>query len=198
MIDSLNGILIRKAPGHAIVDLNGVRFYVSISIGTYERLPEIGKKVELLTYLHVREDILQLYGFERDEQRTLFMLLIGVSGIGPRSAMSIMSGASTEEFKHRIINDDVKALTVIPGIGAKTAKRIIIELKEKFIKDDSNSIPDLPSTGEQGSLVKDALNALASLGYQPSAAKKALSKLKDSGELEGSLENIIKKALTNM
>lgn len=198
MIDSIFGTLIDKSPSHVIMGLNGFRLYVSITVSTYDRMPDKGHKVELLTYLHVREDILHLYGFDREEQRTLFQLLIGVSGIGPRSAMSIMSGATTTEFKHRIINDDVKALTVIPGIGAKTAKRIIIELKEKFIKDESDSIPDLPLTGEDGAKVKDVINALTALGYQQSAARNALARLKQSGDLEGSLEEIIKKALGNM
>jgi len=198
MIDSIAGKLHEKSPTKVIVDMNGVRLSLAISISTYERLPEKGKTVELLTYLHVREDILQLYGFSTEDQRTLFTLLTGVSGIGPKSGMSIMSGASTEEFKNRIISDDVKALTIIPGIGAKTAKRIIIELKEKFVNEKSDSIPELSLPGDEGEKVRDALNALIGLGYQQSVANKALTKVKESGELDGSLEEIIKKALSNM
>lgn len=198
MIDSIYGTIVDKTPSNLVIDLHGIRLSLAITVSTYERLPDKGHKAELLTYLHVREDLLQLYGFDNEEQRKLFMLLIGVSGIGPRSAMSIMSGASTEEFKNRIVSDDVKALTVIPGIGTKTAKRIIVELKEKFIKVDTDIIPDLATTELEGSKIKDVINALASLGYSRSAVNRALTQLKNKGELDGSLEEIIKNALRAM
>jgi len=130
MIDSISGLLIQKNPTYAVVDVGGIRLKVNITISTYERLPSTGSNTELLVYLHVREDILALYGFDHDDQRSMFLLLIGISGIGPRSAMGILSGASIAEFKKRIISGDVKSLTVIPGIG-KTYLNLILDEREK-------------------------------------------------------------------
>ena len=132
LIDSISGKLFAKNPTEAIVDIGGIRFRIHISVSAYDSLPGQGEPVELLTHLHVKEDILDLYGFKDHAERSLFMNLNTISGIGPRSAMNILSGTNPDEFKSRIIAGDVKSLTVIPGIGAKTAKRIIVELKEKF------------------------------------------------------------------
>ncbi|NOZ04658.1 MAG: Holliday junction branch migration protein RuvA [FCB group bacterium] len=198
MIDSVAGILMRKDPTHAIIDVGGVRLKVAISVNTYERLPSTMGKVELLTYLHVREDILDLYGFDHQDQRELFLLLINISGIGPRSAMTILSGASTSEFKRRIIAGDVKSLTVIPGIGTKTARRIIIELKEKFVKDTDDDLIALTGGESMRDEIRDALDALVSLGYSRAQAQQAIRKLERSGDLTGSLEEIIKRALAKM
>ncbi len=187
-----------KDPTLAIIDVGGVRLKLSISVNTYERLPSTGGKAELLTYLHVREDVLDLYGFDHQEQRELFLLLINISGIGPRSAMTILSGASTSEFKRRIIAGDVKSLTVIPGIGTKTARRIIIELKEKFVKDTDDDLITLTGGESMRDEIRDALDALVSLGYTRAQAHQAIRKLEKSGDLTGSLEEIIKKALIRM
>ena len=132
LIDSISGIVFIKQPTQLVVDIGGIRFQVNISISCYESLPEEGKQIEILTFLHVKDDILDLYGFKDISERSLFKYLNIISGIGPRSAMNILSGTNPEEFKNQIIAGDVKSLTVIPGIGAKTAKRIIVELKEKF------------------------------------------------------------------
>jgi Holliday junction DNA helicase RuvA len=198
LMDSISGKLFAKIPTKAIVDIGGIRFQIRISISAYENLPNIGETVALLTHLHVKEDILDLYGFKDDAERSLFMNLNTISGIGPRSAMNILSGTNPGEFKSRIVAGDVKSLTIIPGIGAKTAKRIIVELKEKFAsdfdgKDDLGFIDD-----EDSQSVKDAINALLSLGYKQAQVNKSLKDLEKTGDLSGGLEEIIRKALAKM
>ncbi len=197
MIDSIFGKLIKKEPTFAVIAMNGIRLKINISIATFEKLPPIGASIELMTYLHVREDILNLYGFTKEIEKDLFLKLIGVSGIGPRSAITILSGATPQEFKKRIISEDVKSLTVIPGIGPKTAKRIILELIEKFVDEDVD-ISNLVGVEKTSAEIKDAVQALLSLGYKRGQINEALKKIKDDDEIEGSVEELIKKALTKM
>jgi len=197
MIDSIFGKLIKKEPTFAVVDIDGIRLKISITIATFEKLSKVGTSVELQTYLHVREDKLDLYGFYNDTERDVFLKLIGVSGIGPRSAITILSGATPKDFKQRIIAEDVKSLTVIPGIGPKTAKRIILELKEKFVGEDVD-ISKLIGAEQTSDEIKDVVQALLSLGYKRGQINESLKKLKEANELEGSLEEIIKKALSKM
>lgn len=197
MIDSIKGNIILKDPTFVVIDLNGLRLKINISIATFEKLPPHYTEVDLLTYLHVREDILDLYGFASEEERDIFLKLINVSGIGPRSAITILSGATPADFKNRIISEDVKSLTVIPGIGPKTAKRIILELKEKFIGEDVD-IANLLGTEQTNDEIKDVVQALLSLGYKRTQIDHALRKIKEEGTLEGSIEEIIKKVLTKM
>ena len=197
MIDSIFGKLIKKEPTFAVADMDGIRLKINISVATFEKLPIVGTSVELMTYLHVREDILDLYGFADDTERDVFIKLIGVSGIGPRSAITILSGATPQEFKKRIVSEDVKSLTVIPGIGPKTAKRIILELKEKFVDEDVD-ISNLVGVEKTSDEIKDVVQALLSLGYKRVQVNDALKKIKAAEELEGSVEELIKKALTKM
>lgn len=197
MIDSIYGKLVKKEPTFAVADMDGIRLKINISVATFEKLPQTGESVELMIYLHVREDILDLYGFADDVEKDVFIKLIGVSGIGPRSAITILSGATPQEFKKRIISEDVKSLTVIPGIGPKTARRIILELKEKFVDEDVD-ISNLIGVDKTSDEIKDVVQALLSLGYKRGHINEALKKLKDMDELEGSIEELIKKALTKM
>ena len=198
LINSINGVLFSKSPTEAIIDIGGIRFKLHITVATYEVLPKKGDSVDILTHLHVKEDILNLYGFKDADERELFFNLNLISGIGPRSAMNILSGTNPMEFKSRIIDGDVKSLTVIPGIGAKTAKRIIVELKEKFETDviDKNDL-GLVDNGDN-KIIKDAANALQSLGYKSNQVNKILKDLELSGELSGGLEEIIRKALAKI
>ena len=199
LIDSISGIVFIKQPTRLVVDIGGIRFQVNISISCYESLPDEGKQIEILTFLHVKDDILDLYGFKDISERSLFKYLNIISGIGPRSAMNILSGTNPEEFKNQIVAGDVKSLTVIPGIGAKTAKRIIVELKEKFeadknVKDDLGFIDDTSDSD----LIKNVRNALQSLGYKSSQINNTMKELDKLGELSGSIEEVIKKALSKM
>ena len=197
MIDSIFGKLVEKSPTVAIVDVGGIRFKLNISVPAYDRLPKIGAEIDLLTYLHVKEDILALYAFTEEDERKLFLLLIAITGIGPRSAITILSGTNPRDFKNRIVAGDVKSLTNVPGIGPKTAKRIIIELKEKFVtfEDDEklDFLTDMPSP-----YLNDAILALMSLGYKRHQCQRALKELEKDGQLSGGLETVLKKALAKM
>ncbi len=196
MIDSIKGQLFHKDPSHVVLDMNGIRLNISITVATYNGLPDKGQNAELLTYLNVREDLMELYGFGNPDERNMFIMLNTISGIGPRSAMNILSGSNPAEFKKNIIAGDVKSLTVIPGIGAKTAKRIIVELKEKFVDQDDDSL-DFMASSDDG-IAGDAVIALMSLGYKRGQVNQAIRALEADGELDGSIETIIKKALTKL
>jgi Holliday junction DNA helicase RuvA len=198
LIESVSGILVAKNPTLAQIQIGGITYNLSISISTFEKLPELDQPVNLLTHLHVKEDILNLFGFESTSERALFLNLNTISGIGPKSAMSILSGTTPSEFRKKIINSDVKSLTSIPGIGAKTAKRIIVELKEKFsMADDIDE--GLGFSDQSDSLViKDAKNALKSLGYKTSQISKAFSDINKEGKSIDKLEDIIREALKRM
>ena len=198
LIESVSGILVAKNPTLAQIQIGGITYNLSISISTFEKLPDLDQPVNLLTHLHVKEDILNLFGFESTSERALFLNLNTISGIGPKSAMSILSGTTPSEFRKKIINSDVKSLTSIPGIGAKTAKRIIVELKEKFsMADDIDE--GLGFSDQSDSLViKDAKNALKSLGYKTSQISKAFSDINKEGKSIDKLEDIIREALKRM
>ena len=198
LIESVSGTLVAKNPTLAQIQIGGITYNLSISISTFEKLPELDQPVNLLTHLHVKEDILNLFGFESTSERALFLNLNTISGIGPKSAMSILSGTTPSEFRKKIINSDVKSLTSIPGIGAKTAKRIIVELKEKFsMADDIDE--GLGFSDQSDSLViKDAKNALKSLGYKTSQISKAFSDINKEGKSIDKLEDVIREALKRM
>jgi len=196
MIDSIKGLLFYKNPSHVVLDMNGIRLKISITASTYNALPEKGFDAELLTYFNVREDLMELYGFGNAEERNMFTLLNSISGIGPRSAMNILSGSNPLEFKKNIIAGDVKSLTTISGIGPKTAKRMIVELKEKYVDEDDDNM-DFMNAEEDG-LVKDAVIGLMALGYKRGHANHAIRELEATGNLNGSIEAIIKKALTKL
>lgn len=196
MISSITGILKSKSPTEAVIDVNNVGFAVNISLSTYEKIGDIGSAITLLVYLHVREDLLQLFGFFTEEERWLFKLLISVTGIGPKIAQSILSGMNVEELKLNITQGNVNALMSVPGIGRKTAERLILELKEKISKSmhdkdiiHTESITDFNVRNE-------ALQALVSLGYNQQIAEKAVRMvLKEEKSSKISVEELIKKAL---
>tara|TARA_B000000557_G_C20810847_1_gene460022 strand:- start:2246 stop:2845 length:600 start_codon:yes stop_codon:yes gene_type:complete len=198
MIDRLIGIIEEKTNTFAIILVNGVGYRLNMSVNSLESLPQIGQECLVLTYLHVREDILDLYGFSDRLERNVFHLLISISGIGPKLALTILSGIGPSKLKDRIIAGDVNALTSIPGVGAKTAKRIIIELKEKFIKTDDDSLGFNENLTEESKLMIDIVSALTSLGYKEHQAKKVFRDLEKNGDLDGELELVIKKALKQL
>jgi len=197
MIAYLDGILTDKQPTLATVEAGGVGYELLIPVSTYGRLPAAGQRVRLLTYFHVRADLQQLYGFATPEEKQLFRLLITVTGIGPKIALTILSGASPSQFRQRIIAGDIKALTLIPGIGAKTARRIIVELREKFVPGD-DQLPESPEPTGQILVPDEALQALLSLGYRRSEAFQALKKASATLGNQAALEQLIKTALLKM
>ena len=175
LVNSIAGKLISKTPTLANVEIGGFVFNVKISLASFEKLPKINENITLLTHLHVKEDILELYGFVYETERSLFLNLNKINGIGPRSAMNILSGTSPAEFKQKIIDGDVKSLTSIPGIGAKTAKRIIIELKEVFSHDLDASEEIGFDDEKETSFARYATSALKSLGYKENQISNAIS-----------------------
>ena len=198
MIDQIHGMILKKTPNYAVLETGGVGLKVLSTINTLEAMPAKGKKTLLLTYLHVRDDVLDLYGFQTSRERETFLQLIGISGIGPKLALTILSGISPDKLRNRVIAGNVAAMTAVPGVGAKTAKRIIVELKEKFTKADNDSLGFEELDQTMSGLYWDALNALTALGYKQKHSNQALDKIKQSGELKGELESVIKKALQHL
>ena len=198
MVNSISGKLVFKDPTIANVEVGGFVFNISISLASYEKLPEVNDNISLLTHLHVKEDILELYGFSDETERSLFLNLNKINGIGPRSAMNILSGTTPVEFKQKIIDGDVKSLTSIPGIGAKTAKRIIVELKEVFSV-DSNLSDNLGfENKKENFVIRDAQSALKSLGYKENQISKAISQLQKDSNMPDKLEDVIRKILKEL
>ena len=198
MIESLKGILNKKDPTLAIVDVGGVRLGVHITLSTYEKLGDVNAEVELLTYLNVREDIMELYGFFDNSERLLFKLLTSVNGIGPKSALNILSGTNPNSFKKNIINGDISSLTSIPGIGAKTAKRIVIELKDKFIDGGESVALGFQLDSDEEGVIEDVIKVLLSLGYNRNSIDKAISEIATKEVLKEDLEKIIKMTLKKL
>ena len=196
MIDSIHGIIEKKEPTNLFIKLNGFVFNVSICIRDYEKLPSVGKKIDILTYLNVRENLMELYGFLSKERRDLFIQLISVSGIGPRTAINLLSNVSVQNFKENIITEDIKSLSLIPGIGPKTAKRIVVEIKEKIATDSSSK--RALDTSKINFNVDDIYTALSSLGYKKSQIDKSIKKLNESNSFEGNIEDVIKKILSTI
>ena len=198
MIESIKGILNKKDPTLVIIDVGGIRLGVNITLSTYEKLGEVDASIELLTYLNVREDIMELYGFFDNNERYLFKQLRSVNGIGPKSALNILSGTSPNTFKKNIINGDIGSLTSIPGIGAKTAKRIIIELKDKFIKGGETVHLGFQLDSDEKDIIDDVVKVLLSLGYNRNLIDKAVSDIATKEVLKDDLENIIKMTLKKL
>ena len=197
MFAYISGKLFQKEPTSVIIDVNGIGYQINIPLSTYSALPATGQNTKLLTYYHVREDIQALYGFATPEEKELFLLLISVSGIGPKMAMTILSGTSPEQFRRRILDGDVESLTLIPGIGLKTARRIIVELGEK-IGQTSEVVSGELATVTLGATGEEALRALISLGYRRAEALNALRKaVKELGD-SAPVEKYIKAALNQM
>ena len=198
MIESLKGMLNKKDPTLAIIDVGGVRLGVHITLSTYEKLGDVNAEVELLTYLNVREDIMELYGFFDNSERLLFKLLTSVNGIGPKSALNILSGTNPNSFKKNIINGDISSLTSIPGIGAKTAKRIVIELKDKFIDGGESVALGFQLDSDEEGVIEDVIKVLLSLGYNRNSIDKAISEIATKEVLKEDLEKIIKMTLKKL
>ncbi|MFL2500726.1 MAG: Holliday junction branch migration protein RuvA [Candidatus Neomarinimicrobiota bacterium] len=193
MIDSITGIIQRKEPTNLFIEINGMVFNISICLKDYEELPDLNQEITILTYLNVREDLMELYGFLEFERRRLFTQLIGVSGIGPRTAINLLSNISVANFKENIIAEDVKSLSLIPGIGPKTAKRIILDIREKVTKDQSTT--DGLDTSNINFTYDDIYTALSSLGYRKNQIDKAIKQLTNENSFDGNIEDVIKRIL---
>ncbi len=185
MIASLKGKVLHKSPEQVIVDVGGVGYQVLVPLSCLCNIPDPGNEVFLHTYTYVREDALHLYGFSTDEERKVFTTLLGINGIGPKLALAILSGMPLERFIEAVGCEDVAAITSIPGLGKKTAARLILELKEKLPKSSAIASGKL--------IADDAVSALVNLGYKKSLAEEAVKMgMRDDN---ASIEIIIRDAL---
>jgi Holliday junction DNA helicase RuvA len=194
MIAHLRGTLIEKHPNQVIVEAAGVGYDVQIPISTYTSLPDIGAAVALRIYTHVREDMLSLYGFATAEEKVVFERLISVSGIGPKLANTVLSGLATSNLIGAIRSSDVQQLVRIPGVGKKTAERIVLELKDKLPGMEGGEKMTMAAGGSFSALERDVLSALQNLGCSTASAEDAVRKTKERG-LEESFEPFFRAAL---
>jgi Holliday junction DNA helicase RuvA len=193
MIGRLQGVILDKQPPTILLDVQGVGYELEASMSTFYHLPECGENIVLHTHLVVREDAQLLYGFYSLSERLMFRSLIKISGVGPKLALTILSGMSAEDFTRCILEEDSKSLTKLPGVGKKTAERLVIELKDRLEKDDSITLPGAPEKIErQANPVNDAVSALISLGYK---AQQASLMIRELDVEDKSTEEIIRAAL---
>ncbi|UCF72597.1 MAG: Holliday junction branch migration protein RuvA [Deltaproteobacteria bacterium] len=199
MIAHITGILFSKTPQSVIIDTAGVGYQIFIPLSTFYQLPDEMEKVSLHVYTHVREDVLQLFGFQTEIEKKLFLLLISVSGIGPKVALNILSGIELGDLLSAIVRADSERIAAVPGVGRKTSQRITLELNEK-VSDLSEGMGVRPT--EKAEIrhkedFDDALSALINLGYPSRSAKKAIEHAL-RGESEINLETLLKEALRNL
>lgn len=195
MIGRLSGTILEKQPLQLVLDVNGVGYELEAPLSTFDQLPEVGEKVTLFTHLAVREDAQLLYGFYRDADRQLFRALLKVSGIGAKMALAILSGMSSNDFAACVQAEDTASLVRVPGIGKKTAERLIIEMRDRLAK-----LADSAGAGVAGGAVasrpntpvSDAVSALTALGYKPQDAARMVKSVDSEGL---SSEKIIRAAL---
>jgi len=205
MIAHLSGTLLSKQATSVIVDVGGVGYEVAIPLSTFYDLGEIGEPVQLRVYTHVREDALQLYGFKTARERELFLQLISVNGVGPGLAIKLLSGMNAEEMIASIRTNNLVRLVAIPGVGRKTAERLVVDLRDKIAALSSPALEEefaakaavggAPTTTE--AMRNDAMSALANLGYQKAAVEKAVKNAIDEGG-ELSVEVILRRSLRSL
>ena len=194
MYDHITGTLVSKAPMSIVLETGGVGYRIHVPLSTYERLQRAGTdSVKIYTHLHVREDRLRLFGFATEEERELFRLLQGVTGVGPNTALGILSSSSVDDIKQGIAEENVGMLRRIKGIGRKTAERIVVELKEKIGKEMPVGVPG--GAGSRGRDAEYAVQALISLGYTVAVARKAVRKALKKLGMDATVEKLIKEGL---
>jgi Holliday junction DNA helicase RuvA len=192
MIGRISGILAHKAPGEVTVDVGGVGYQIFIPVSVFYRLPELGEKVSLHTYTHLREDALQLFGFLEPEEKHVFLLLNSVAGIGPKLAITVLSGIPADDLARALRAGDQARLVSIPGVGKKLAERMVVELRDKMI---SLPAPEM-AAGDGSQLARDAVSALVNLGYRRAEAEKSVREI--AKKEEGTLADMLKEALRRL
>ena len=192
MISYVRGILDYKEPNRVIVDVNGMGYEVFVPLSTYQKLPAVGSQVKLNTHHHLREDAMDLYGFVSSEEKEVFELVLSISGVGTKVALSILSFISVDEFRRAVAQGDMKTLTKIPGIGKKSAERMVLELRDKIgdIRIDERMMKLLEAES-----TNDAVSALLTLGASQSAAKYAVYRAERLLGEEAKIEELISQAL---
>ncbi len=194
MIAFLHGAILEKHPNQVIVDVGGVGYDVTIPISTFSALPAAGSEVRLRIHTHVREDTLSLYGFLSEDEKTLFEKLIGVSGIGPKLAVTVLSGLPTADLVASIRQGLVEHLVRVPGVGKKTAERIVLELRDKLESLEGAAAPAAPRAAALSALEQDVLSALVNLGCARPVAEAAVRKAKSLGPADG-FEPLFRRAM---
>jgi len=199
MIASLTGRLAFKAPTYLVLDVHGVGYEVFIPLSTFYGLPSLSESISLSVHTHVREDAIQLFGFLTSQEKDAFVLLISVSGVGPKLALSVLSALPVSCLVSAIHSEDVEKLTTVPGIGHKSASRLVLELKDKVGKLHSGlvSASESPRQGQDATF-DDALSALVNLGYRPQDAKVALKQVKKSNAKTIVLKDMIRESLKEL
>jgi Holliday junction DNA helicase RuvA len=202
MIATITGQLIHKSPAYVILDVQGIGYQVFTPLSSFYHLPDLKQTVTLKTHTHVREDALQLYGFVTGEEKDLFLLLITISGVGPKLALNILSGMPVAELVSAVQQGDVARLCSIPGIGQKIAARLALELKEKIAAIKPIEADIVPGENkERKQMVEDALSALVNLGYNRNVAKdvvRMISVAHKANEANLSVESLLKEALKRL
>lgn len=191
MIGYLKGILMEKKPNSALIDVNGVGYMITIPVSTFLELPEEGSTFALYTYTHVREDVLALYGFRTQREKSMFERLLSVSMVGPKAAVSFLSGMPVDDLVTAIQRQDIVRLSTIPGIGRKTAERVVLELREKM----PAVMAEGARTPEEKPLREDLVSALVNLGYQRPLAEKTARSAIDKAGADASFEELLKNSL---
>jgi Holliday junction DNA helicase RuvA len=195
VIAQISGTLAQKIPGEIIIDVGGVGYQVLIPLSVFYQLPEIGASVSMQIHTHVREDALQLFGFNDLAEKQVFLMLISVSGIGPKLAVNILSGIPADELARALKEGDQVRLVAIPGVGRKLAERMIVELKDKFAVLSPAGVESAkPVIGSQ--VMQDAVSALVNLGYKRPEAEKMVREVLKNGDR--SLENVLKDTLRRL
>ena len=194
MINHLNGKLIEKHPTHLIVECGGVGYFVNISLNTFEKIPN-RESIKIFIHLSIREDAHVLFGFAEESERVMFRQLISVSGIGPSTAVLILSALGPHQIKEALLNEEVSLLQTIKGIGGKTAQRMVVELKDKMEKDTKIQ---LSITGTQSGLKKEALAALQVLGFDRKRIEKSIDRVIKTFPEDVKVETVIKQVLKAM
>ena len=196
MIAHLSGRLLSKKTHQVILDVQGVGYEVTVSLSTYVALGEEGGPASLSVHTHVREDAIVLYGFHSPQEKELFLYLVSVTGVGPKVAMAMLSGASVEELVRAIRGGDLHRLVAIPGVGRKTAERIVLELREKVLKLAAlTEVPEPALLLEKAQIKEDLISALTNLGYPRAAVEKAVSGLLADRTQAPDFEAVLKRAL---
>ena len=194
MIGSLIGLIKEKKPSLLLLEVNGVGYEIHVPLSTSFQLPKNGESAYLLTHLVVREDQHTLYGFATEEERKLFRTLIKISGVGAKMALTILSGINVNGFVQSVINEDIDTLVHLPGIGKKTAERLIVEMKDRIEGITDNLESSASSTSENNTVI-EARNALVNLGYKNNEAKKILDNIDTNGL---SVEELLRQALKSL
>jgi holliday junction DNA helicase RuvA len=194
VIAYLSGKLLEKTANSVIVDVGGVGYDVAIPLSTFYELGDVGSDINLRIYTHVREDAIQLFGFKTDRERELYLRLISVQGVGAKSGITMLSGMSADEMISAIRSNNLAKLTSIPGVGRKTAERVVIELRDKVTQLEHGTSPVDSKPLPADEVFEDALSALTNLGYQRGLAEKALRQATDEG-VEASVQKLLRRSL---